>query len=762
MDETAKAHAASLGSLLMRDQGEAEGRILQNSAGVGTSAAPTAPPAHAVLDALPAQVAVLDRNGVIVAANAAWRQAAGAGAELPMLAVGADYLAAWRLAAARDEVAAEAARGLPAVIRGRSERLALEYPWQCSGEERWVQLVAAPLPDTEGCVVMCHDITDRKRAEARLRVSEGRFRSLVENMPDIVFCRGVKGRSAHGYDEGGARLYGRDVLRIAGTMDAEGRARIDVWYAAVHPEDRERYLAAERRRKEAYKPFSIEYRIIHPVTGELRWMREVAWVVEEVSLGQTFFDSYILDITEEKRRAAALATSEARWRALFDNALDAIFVVDAGGRLADANPAACRLMGWGRAELIGRPLTSLVPAAEAGRMAEAWAAMQHGVPHRGEWTLVRRDGGTVPVEIGVGILPDGRLKIAARDIAERRRAEAALKESDLRLRRIIESDAVGMVVFDLAGRVHEANDAFLELVGRSREEPAQGSLDLLGLTSPEHRHLTAVLLAEAAKAQRQRPFETELLRPDGERVGVLLGVAYLGGSERLCIGLVADLSDRRVAERRRLLLQELNHRVKNILAMVQAIAQQTGRRAATVEGFLAAFRGRLAALSAAHDLLVAHGWQGVRLESLLRKALGAHLVDAKRLTLTLPSLVLRPQAAQDLALAVHELATNATKHGALAEAGGHVTLAGRIENDELVLVWREEGGLPVTPPDHQGFGTALLTQAIRHQHRGRVACDWRSEGLVCTMVLPLATAAEPLQETRGEPAGQAPAAAKPA
>jgi PAS domain S-box-containing protein len=738
MDETAEAGLGLPACPALHEPGGATGRVA--GGGEANDAAPAALQACAILDALPAQVAVIDRLGVIVAANAAWaRGVAAAGTELPIAAVGSDYLALWDAAGSQDEAAAEAARGLRAVLGGRSERMALEYPCRRSGEEGWLQLVATPLPDGQGCIVMGHDITDRKRTEARLRASEGRFRSLVENMQDIIFCRGVKGGAEHGYDEGGAELYGRDAPRLAGTADERGRARIDVWYEAVHPEDRARYAAAERRRKTAHEPYTIEYRITHPLTGELRWMREVAWVVEEPSLGQTFFDSYILDITEEKRSAAALAASEAGLRALFENALDAILVVDGRGRIVEANPAACSLIGADRAALAGRPLADLVPAEEAGRLVEAWVGLRRGRPHRGEWTLARHGGGVVPVESAVGILPGGRLKITLRDITERRRAEAALKESDLRLRRIIESDAVGMVVLDARGRMHEANDAFLELVGRTRGELEAGSLDLLALTAPEHRHLTATLMAEVAREQRQRPFETELLRRDGERVSVLLGAAYLDGSERLCVGLVTDLSDRRAAERHRLLLQELNHRVKNILAMVQAIAQQTGRGAATLDGFLAAFRGRLAALSAAHDLLVAHGWQGVRIEQLLQKTLRPHLADAKRLTLALPLLVLRPQAAQDLALAVHELATNATKHGALSVPGGHVALAGRIEGDRLVLVWREQGGPPVDPPAHQGFGTTLLTQAMRHQHRGQVTLDWRPEGLVCTIALPLAT-----------------------
>ena len=185
-----------------------------------------------------------------------------------------------------------------------------------AGRRRVVTVSGVPVHDPDrvfrGYRGTGRDVTREVEAAERLRESETRFRSLVENMRDIIFCRGVRGDGAHGYDPDGALLFGADAPRIAGTVDEEGRARIAVWYDAVHPDDRGRYLEAERRRKEDLEPFALEYRIAHPDTGEERWMREVAWVVRDEAFGRTYFDGYIIDVTEQRRREATLAAALAR------------------------------------------------------------------------------------------------------------------------------------------------------------------------------------------------------------------------------------------------------------------------------------------------------------------------------------------------------------------------------------------------------------------------------------------------------------------
>lgn len=185
------------------------------------------------------------------------------------------------------------------------------------GAVRNVQLDAFPDQDeaggTLGLFGLIRDVTEARQAIMRLRESENRFRSLVENMRNIIFCRGVKGDGPFGYRDGGSVMYGRDAGILAGTADDSGFADVRAWYESVHPDDRPAYLDAERARKEEGRPYLIEYRFRHPRTGQLRWAREAGWTVEDPQSGTTWLDSYIVDVTtlkeaqaqaEEARRAA--------------------------------------------------------------------------------------------------------------------------------------------------------------------------------------------------------------------------------------------------------------------------------------------------------------------------------------------------------------------------------------------------------------------------------------------------------------------------
>jgi CHASE1-domain containing sensor protein/two-component sensor histidine kinase len=228
--------------------------------------------------------------------------------------------------------------------------------------------------------------------------------------------------------------------------------------------------------------------------------------------------------------------------------------------------------------------------------------------------------------------------------------------------------------------------------------------------------------------------------------GMAAQAAIAIDNARLFQAANAEIAQRRRAEaQQRLLLAELNHRVKNILTVIQSVARLTGTTAVSLDDFLEIFTGRLQALAVANELLTGTGWQATSLSALLQRALLPHgAQDEERLVLRVEEVRVPAALTQHLTLAVHELATNAAKHGALSVPEGRIVIeAGPIVDSEptaLRLVWRELGGPPVQPPPRQGFGTQLLRQLTAHEQHGRLDLDWRREGLVCTLEFPLAVA----------------------
>ena len=207
-------------------------------------------------------------------------------------------------------------------------------------------------------------------------------------------------------------------------------------------------------------------------------------------------------------------------------------------------------------------------------------------------------------------------------------------------------------------------------------------------------------------------------------------------------GSTTDIHDRKqTEERQQILTAELSHRVKNLLTVIGVLAERTGDRAASVEQFLDAFRGRIRALNAAQAALIATDWQGASLAALVHAALEPYLVDAGRIDIDVQDLPVRSEFALTLTLALHELATNASKYGALSSATGRVRLSARIEpakrGEEFLLVWQEDGGPPVQPPTTAGFGTTMLGKALEYQHHGQTELIWRATGLLCRLRLPL-------------------------
>jgi PAS domain S-box-containing protein len=233
-------------------------------------------------------------------------------------------------------------------------------------------------------------------------------------------------------------------------------------------------------------------------------------------------------------------------------------------------------------------------------------------------------------------------------------------------------------------------------------------------------------------------------RKDGSIAQVNFCLAPLRDGDGRLTGYVAvahDITERKAGEKiRQLLLGELNHRVKNALAMVQSIASQTLRRARSLDEFGPSFSGRLSALSTAHDILTATAWRGATLGSLVRDQLELGGASSERYTCDGPEVWLAPQPAVRLALILHELGTNARKYGALSVPEGRVKLEWAIGEAEptpvISLSWREVDGPPVSPPSRRGFGSLLIEQSLRADG-GCADMRFEPAGLLCEVRVPL-------------------------
>ena len=192
------------------------------------------------------------------------------------------------------------------------------------------------------------------------------------------------------------------------------------------------------------------------------------------------------------------------------------------------------------------------------------------------------------------------------------------------------------------------------------------------------------------------------------------------------------------------MVNELNHRVKNSLATVQAIAAQTFR--GTESQATAAFTERIMALARAHDLLTEEGWEGANLGDVIAGTVEAHQNESKdRIRIEGPRVRLTPKTALSLAMVTHELVTNAVKYGALSNGSGGVDVTWSVVNDadgRLHVLWRESGGPPVVPPTRKGFGSRLVERGLAAELGGEAQIAYEIEGVVCTIDAPLAAMAE--------------------
>ena len=462
------------------------------------------------------------------------------------------------------------------------------------------------------------------------------------------------------------------------------------------------------------------------------------------------------DAIERSRAELALRASESRLALAIDAGRMAVWEHETGRDSITASPELNRLLGYpvdgklDSAEL----RTRYYPGDRERLTAAALSALKKGERFfEVEYRFYRPDGALrwFLMRAEMLILPGDAMPMKTigviLDITDRKEAEEALVEREAELRSALEAGSLAIFDFDHARGVMNPSTRLSELYGY----PPDHVLSLADIRARYHPEDVEKIWSKRDDDHRDvsvRYFDwtLRLLLPDNTIRWVNGRGEYLRdetGGIRRSRGVIMDITERkRWEEHQQVLINELNHRVKNTLATVQSIASQTLRNTLSLAAARPALEERLFALSRAHDVLTRENWEGAGLIEIVLEALSPHRNEREnRLQAEGPDVRLSPRMALATAMALQELATNAAKYGALSNATGQVRIAWKVtwENGErrLHLTWSESGGPAVEPPQRRGFGTRLIERSLAQDLSGRVEISFAPTGVVCTIDAPL-------------------------
>lgn len=439
---------------------------------------------------------------------------------------------------------------------------------------------------------------------------------------------------------------------------------------------------------------------------------------------------------------------------VLESLADPIYVVDAQWQVIFCNTAYETHMQRPRSELVGVRLWDVLPASNRERLETAYVR----VKETGVAEAFIQESALYPdriVELRVFPVFDG-VGVMFRDVTRRVTAERSLAESEEHLRRALSGADMGHWRWEAKTDRMFMSERTLAFYGLGPEHQGIKRSEMRRLVvHPEDAVRTREAAEDAHASQSQYEVEYRVRRGDGWRWMRIVGGPHIVGGEVVGIhGLVQDIHERKLAserlqaeieereraqQRQLLLIHELNHRVKNILAMVQAIAAQTLSNAATPKAAQQALDQRLQALARAHDVLTRESWNGADLTDIITGALAPYEArPGLRFRTSGPQARLEPKAAVTLAMVLHELATNAVKYGALSADEGWVSLdwtaAPAPDGLHLELNWAEHGGPAVKPPRRKGFGARLIARSLAAE-QGSAELTYAPEGVRCRMTL---------------------------
>lgn len=461
------------------------------------------------------------------------------------------------------------------------------------------------------------------------------------------------------------------------------------------------------------------------------------------------FTTNVSDLEEANE---ARRESDRRLAATYEAAMVGIAEVNESGCYVRVNDALCAILGRSREQVLGTNLLEITHPADRLREEEQYARQVRGelASYTIEKRAIRPDGSIVHLHVSSSSVrdADGRFRYGVRvmqDVTERKRMEDQIQANERQLRELLEALPAAIYTTDAEGRITFYNRAAVELSGR---EPVLGTDEWCvtwklywpdGTPMPHETCPMAIALRENRPV---RGLEAIAERPDGSRVPFAPHPMPLRDPQGRLIGainMLVDLTDRKEAEtRQRVLINELNHRVKNSLATVQSLAAQTAKHARDLQDFSGKFESRVVALARAHDLLTRRNWISAPLETLLQDIVAPYGSDQKRLRIGGEALDLNPRAALSLTMVLNELATNAAKYGSLSVPGGRLSVQWEIAaGDTLVIDWQEQDGPVVRSPSRRGFGTRLIQRCIERDLDGSLDLEFEESGLRCRMSMPV-------------------------
>lgn len=416
-----------------------------------------------------------------------------------------------------------------------------------------------------------------------------------------------------------------------------------------------------------------------------------------------------------------------RARQIVEGLGDGFLCLDGEWRIIDCSDAVLRFLNCRRQDLLGRTvweISGLETDSPFGAIARRVARTQ--APEDAEIIYQGHDDGRL---LTVRIFPLGSgVGAVLRDITEIRAAERRLAESEAQYRELADGTPAAAWLSRADGELEFINQAMADALGCSREALLGGGW--VAAIDPDDEPAMLKVLTKARMSHSAFHYEGRFRRADGSlRIIELYGRPRFDkfGAFRGHAGMASDVTEARAAERQqKLLINELNHRLKNTLATVQSLVSQTVREAGLAKEVAGLITERLVALSAAHNVLNRERWAGADLLNIAEAVVKPYAGTA-RVTITGPTARVEANNAVTVAMGLHELAVNALKHGALSTPTGQVRLSWTQIGDSIALEWRESGGPRVTPPERSGFGSRLLRGGLKAE------LAYASDGFVCRM-----------------------------